>query len=222
MVSPPNNKSELFKEKGQRLIVLNCLLNGTENISSITKKLGYKTKKSPWISNYIKKLKNKGYVDESTILFKDKLGRSNRKPILKLNINYFIDYSKTKDITFSKLEKKWFKQQLEKQRLWTLVFSYHHCGGNIIKALLCTFAESVSKIKEISKKIRLVKKLLILIYNQRYSPRLYGFGQQLWEENNEQIKWPFEEEFNQKVNFRIQDLNTREDKIKKIFEKLIR
>ena len=62
MVSPKKKSYDLLEQKGQRAKILIALARGTENITSITKALGYKNKKSHSVTKYIQRLQKKNWL----------------------------------------------------------------------------------------------------------------------------------------------------------------
>jgi len=105
----------LLEQKGQRAKILIALARGTENITSITKALGYKNKKSSSITKYIQKLQEKDLLNEESKEVPElkKFYVKRRCLILKFD-KFFIERAyELLEIKFSDKEKLLLKKFLE-------------------------------------------------------------------------------------------------------------
>jgi|GEM_PF-1322162 hypothetical protein len=166
MVIP--SKDQVFNPTGQRAKVLLCLLNGGLNGKSIPKVIG--CKESGWIHRYILSLNKMGFIDKKYNKFLDKKGRHNSRPVLALNVNFFLEYAKkySKGLSFTRQEIKILEGFLKDTRHLTAMNSLLHLEGSAIGAMLYEFNKKlINKELAVKNKFfrRLSLKVLVMIHN---------------------------------------------------------
>jgi hypothetical protein len=154
-------------------------MQGTENGNSIAKAIG--CGKSGWIYRYIQNFNDSGYLIEKNAIFKDSIGRTNRRNQLSLQIKFFLDYAKLRcnRLEFDSNEIKWLTHKLDESRTLIIDDYFFEVNGSIIKSMLKIFVEYFTLMERKDNLLKnkfcrgILPKLWVMMLNQSYSPKIY-------------------------------------------------